>query len=351
MIKDSKDFLNKIMDIEETLTQQGITLFTVDVDKLYPSINTDILLKALEDALYTCTAWTTCRIDCILTLSKLCLDSAAVQYRGKWYKLIFGLTTGGAASVPWTNIFMTFVLKDFVCYDLLCFFKFIDDLFGGIKGSVDDFHRLLSSLNAHLSSFGLSVSEGCSPGKIVNFLDTTIDITNNNLTTYIYVKPTDAKRYLHGKSFHAPHVFPGTVYTQMRRIVILDSESQKRNFDLEQMKNDFVGHKYNCNMVTGCLNKVAKLDRSVLLYDSQSAEKGNQKILTFVTTYNQHYKGLKSIIKEVSDDLTSIVGDKRVVLATKRAPNSRDLLFKQYDFASPQKMELESQKCHSGFLV
>ena len=135
----------------------------------------------------------------------------------------------------------------------------------------------------------------------------------------------------------------------MRRIVILDSESQKRNFDLEQMKNYFVEHKYNCNMVTGCLNKVAKLDRSVLLYDSQSAEKGNQKILTFVTTYNQHYKGLKSIIKEVSDDLTSIVGDKRVVLATKRAPNSRDLLFKQYDFASPQKMELESQKCDSGF--
>ena len=185
LIKDSKDFLNKIMDIEETLTQQGITLFTVDVDKLYPSINTDILLRALEDALYTCTAWTTCRIDCILTLSKLCLGSAAVQYRGKWYKLIFGLTTGGAASVPWANIFMTFVLKDFVCYDLLCFFKFIDDLFGGIKGSVDDFHCLLSSLNAHLSNFGLSVSEGCSPGKIVNFLDTTVDITNNNLTTYI----------------------------------------------------------------------------------------------------------------------------------------------------------------------
>ena len=56
LIKDSKDFLNKIMDIEETLAQQGITLFTVDVNKLYPSINTDILLKALEDALCTCTA-------------------------------------------------------------------------------------------------------------------------------------------------------------------------------------------------------------------------------------------------------------------------------------------------------
>ena len=115
IIRDSQDFLAKISNMEDILSQSGMFLFTVDVNKLYPSIDTEILQEALEDALLTCTYG-------ILGLAKVCFESAAVQFGDNWFKQIFGLTTGGSASVPWANIFMKHLLR---------LFRFIDDLFGG----------------------------------------------------------------------------------------------------------------------------------------------------------------------------------------------------------------------------
>ena len=103
-LKDTYHFLRTIDQNNDTLATSGVTLFSIDVHALYPSIQIPIVLDAIKDALNSCTEFTECRKLCIIELSKFCLESSAVQFRGEWFKSLKGIITGGSASVPFANI-------------------------------------------------------------------------------------------------------------------------------------------------------------------------------------------------------------------------------------------------------
>ena len=49
----------------------------------------------------------------------------------------------------------------------------------------------------------------------------------------MYVKPTDASRYLNRRSDHARHTFRSIPFTQFRRATVLCSEEPDRNQSIE----------------------------------------------------------------------------------------------------------------------
>ena len=68
---------------------------------------------------------------------------------------------------------------------------------------LESFYNFLNSLNTDLKfTMGLS-------GKSICFPDLKISITNGQLETTVYSKPTDSHLYLHAKSCHKPSSMRG----------------------------------------------------------------------------------------------------------------------------------------------
>ena len=114
---------------------------------------------------------------------------------------------------------MRFVTKDFSHSALLLWLRFVDDVFGAMYGTKRNFNQVLTLLNAHLEQYGVRFTvdwDNNPPGNVVNFLDVTVDKSGSDISTYLYQKPTDARRYLHRASFHAAHTLKGVVLSQMR---------------------------------------------------------------------------------------------------------------------------------------
>ena len=136
-LKDTPHFLNKLIDMEPKLCAAGVSLFTLDVKALYPSINPNWLPHAVESALDIVTDFSITRKKFIVDLVKFSINNGVTHYRGDWFLSIQGIPTGASDSVCLANIYMRWVLiKFFVKYPhfkelIVSLVHFIDDLFGG----------------------------------------------------------------------------------------------------------------------------------------------------------------------------------------------------------------------------
>ena len=66
-------------------------------------------------------------------------------------------------------------------------------------------------------------------GKSFDFLDTTITLKpSGHICTSLYVKSTDATRYLHRRSDHSNHTFRSIPFSQLWRAVVLCSEESDK---------------------------------------------------------------------------------------------------------------------------
>ena len=345
---DNKDFLNRVDNNKHMLTSSGVLLFSIDVKTLYPSIQIPILMEALQDDLDSSSDYSDIRKTCILNIAEFCLNNAAVEFRGEWFKASLGIITGGSASVPFANIFMRFVTKDFKSECLLFWVRFIDDVFGSLRGTLRSFTVLLAALNSHLAPYGIvfEVEKNNPPGSRVNFLDVTVDKSGGLLKTCVYHKPTDTRRYLHRTSFHAHHTFKGVVLSQMRRLAMIDSDSDKLKADLTTIGKDFTKVSYDNKLVSDAMETVLALNRTDLLLRNQSDSDAD--IVPFVTNYSVMYGDLKDILSSFKDDFTTLLGDKRVVLAARKNSSTRSLLFQQRKFATLSAPILHSQRCESA---
>ena len=98
--------------------------------------------------------------------------------------------------------------------------------FGLHGGTQRQFGNFVNKINEFGSSIGLTFKGEVQ--KSVNFLDITTTMENGTISTSLYVKPTDANRYLNKRSDHSPHTFRGMPYSQFRRAVILCSDKTDR---------------------------------------------------------------------------------------------------------------------------
>ena len=79
---------------------------------LYDSINPTLAITALKDAMSSCRPdWSPVFISWLLDLINLSLESSFGEYLGKFFKLLFGLPTGGSLIVQIANVTVFYVLK------------------------------------------------------------------------------------------------------------------------------------------------------------------------------------------------------------------------------------------------
>ena len=103
-------------------------------------------------------------------------------------------------------------------------FRYIDDIFAIWTYGEDKFKDFMPYINSIHSSFQSTChySKEC-----VQFLDVSVSVDNSgNITTDLYVKPTDTQQYLMATSCHPSHTNRSIPYGQVLRILRICSSKE-----------------------------------------------------------------------------------------------------------------------------
>ena len=216
-ILDTGDLIKSLENLNgsKAIGSENVNLFTLDVEKLYPSIQPELALQAIRDALAmdkTTDRKTKSAIEHFIRLS---FENSYVTYRDKCYKSKVGIPTGGSLSRQIADIFLHWILfikmtpKLSLIQAVRFWERFIDDCIGVWRGTKRSFINFASQFNIETMKYGIKFpTNEAQLGKSVHFLDLFVYLDKNNVMHYCgYTQLTDAKRYLNPNSLHPSLVF------------------------------------------------------------------------------------------------------------------------------------------------
>ena len=360
LIKDSTDFLVELKEMESSgLTKRMNLIGTLDVDALYPSIQLNLAIEALTDALNSVTAFSSDQIDMIVSLARYCIEHSVVHYREKWYKLLLGIPTGGPESGSIANIVVYFALEKILLIDpkishlnkLMSRKRFLDDLFFGWLGTQRQFSNFKSILNEVGIKHGITFKGEV--GKTVDFLDITVSLTSDGkLRTKMFVKPTDATRYLNRRSDHSPHTFVSIPFSQFRRAVVLCSDPADKVTCMDYIAEKLVNSGFKDEEINMSRLKAMKIDRDKLLSKSRNQEKeadAGKKLMFLINRDGFMCKEIKRIVTECKADIENLLGkNTRIIIAERKNSSIGSEVFAKSSFSRSVVEMKENQRCNNG---
>ena len=295
----------------------------------------------------------------ILDLTKLCLENSVVNYRGGWYRSKKGIPTGGPESSGIANIVVFFVLTKILLVDpriqplnqLSSRKRFLDDVFFGWIGTKRQFTLFKQTLNTVGDPHGITFTGEV--GKSVDFLDTTVTLhQDGKITTKMFVKPTDASRYLHRRSDHSPHTFRSIPFSQFRHAVVICSGREEKLECVEYISKKLTNSGFKAQEISTAITKALKLDRNAILTTdrSQMYKKNDQKQLTFLINRDSHMvKELKNLMRDCNHDINRLLGvDTRIIVAERKNSSIASAVFAKSSFSKKVDKLRENQKCNGG---
>ena len=130
--------------------------------------------------------------------------------------------------------------------------RYIDDGAGFFVGSARNFQSWINEVNQALLPYGLYIDESSikDVGEYNPFLDVQFCFdVRGDLQTDLYVKPTDARSYLHYTSAHPNHTFSGIVYSQCLRLRRIINDEDRLSTRLDELSSAFEKSGYPQSMI------------------------------------------------------------------------------------------------------
>ena len=212
--------------------------------------------------------------------------------------------------------------------------RVLDDLWFIWKGSEREFDVFLRKLN--LIGMEDTFTLKGSVGRVVEFLDVKLVLADNHVKTSVFIKPTDADRYLHRRSDHSAHGFKGIPTSQYRRAVIICSNVDDRLACINYMEQKFIRSGYTEEELKEPKGKALLMDREEILARHQvgpSRKKESGDLLTCVINHDPQMAGLLStFLKNNQESQARMMGEKRLVISERRNPTTASLLFAKSKF-------------------
>ena len=184
--KDTTHFLKKIKDIGPL--PKGTLLACMDVTSLYTNIPNHLGLVAANKALNKLRPQPGLKPSnqTLVQLMELVLTKNNFQFNGDHYLQIGGVSMGTKMAPNFADDFLAEFEERYVYTyrdQPLLWARFLDDIFLIWTHGIDKLHEFLNHLNSCTPSIKLTleVSE-----KSVNFLDTTVTLTNTGLKTNLF---------------------------------------------------------------------------------------------------------------------------------------------------------------------
>ena len=129
-----------------------------------------------------------------------------------------------------------------------------------------------------------------------NVLDVLVyEDTNNKLQTTLYKNPYDCQSYLHANSEHPRSLKESTAYSQALLVKRICSTISEFEAHIITIKNQLVKRGYEKTLNENHIEKVAKLDWSVLLAEQSKSKKSS--CLSLSVTYKRTLPNIRNILK------------------------------------------------------
>ena len=195
--------------------------------------------------------------------------------------------------------------------------------------------------------FGLTFTGVCA--KNFEFLDAITSILVGIIKTTMFIKPTDACRYLNRSSFHSKHTFTGMPYSQYRRAAVICSDIDDRKQHILRMERKFVDSGFKEHDLKGCHDRAMALDRNELLmaYNKPKDSQGVQVVTCVINQDPDLKRELNKFFREYDQQIKRALGDVKLVVSERRHANISSLLFQKRGFSQNVLPILDSQKCSS----
>ena len=140
----------------------------------------------------------------------------------------------------------------------------------------------------------------------VNFLDMTVRLQNDKITTEVFSKPIDTHTYLHATSFHPPSTIlslPKTQFIRIRRICtdITDFKKHAQHFI-----DFFISRGYRHSNLTKIATEIEKTDRdSLLTPQTKPRTADHPSRVVFSTTWHPRLRFLQRFLNRSHSQLST----------------------------------------------
>ena len=353
-ILDKRDLVSNFKEINESkkLQNENIHLFTLDVEKLYPSIQPNLDIISIKEAFAADeTTNNKTKLACE-ELIKFSFDHSYISYKNKTFSSKIGIPTGGSISRQIADIFLHWLLfvkinPKIQTLEAIRFFKrFIDDCIGIWRGTKRSFDSFVNQLNKEASKLGIKfpVSE-IQFGRSIDFLDLTVYLDEDNTIQYKgYTKPTDAKRYLNSKSFHPKSVFKSIPFSQMIRTIENNSREETRTTQMNDLVKHFENSGYNRQKLQELKEKA--IGKTTTRNPTESYN-NNNNTLVFPVYYFDGIEQFKSMVWELQDDIKQLIGNTRIMFTLKKGSSIGNTLVRNKALCMENPSNSTNQKCNA----
>lgn len=193
-------------------------VFTADANSMYTNIDTDHAIEVINQWLDSLGPRLPqgFPLEAVKEAMELVMRYNVFEWGDMYFLQLSGTAMGTSAACMWATIY--FAVREInhlipvYHQSLLLFVRFIDDMLGIWIGNNEDWQQFQDDTN----NFGILTWEFEKPSLSVDFLDLTISIEANHITTKTYQKSMNLYQYIPPTSAHPPGMMKGIVYGLMR---------------------------------------------------------------------------------------------------------------------------------------
>ena len=357
-LKDSGQLLDVLQDIGEL--PPTAKLFTADATSMYTNIDTnhaiDVIGKWLDSIANELPA--NFPLKAVKAAMVLVMKNNIFEWGDLYFLQLLGTAMGTSAACMWATIYFAVhemgTLQPTYGHKMLLFKRFIDDIFGIWidDGSGDDWQDFQRETN----NFGILRWEFEELSESVNFLDLTITIKHNRITTRTFQKALNLYQYIPPNSAHPPGMMEGIIYGLMRNYRRQNTTTQDYNIMVIKLFRRHVARGWSKATMKEYILKAANrlnLPQTTTIQSTAAQTLPTNKERLFIhMEYHPNdisKKSVRAIYEQhCKSTFESSLGIKQTTIAYSRAPNLKDTLTKAKLHQAPGK---EASKYYLGELT
>ena len=306
-IKDTNDFLKKLRSLPNL--PDDIILCTADVVGLYPNIPHEEGLSALRKRL-DLRQEKDVTTSTLVELAEVVIKNNIFTFKEKTLKQKRGTAIGTKFAPPYSILFMAELEEEILSEIELkpyLWWRYIDDIFFLWEHGEEKLKGFIEYLNEKHPTIKFTAEWSKTS---INFLDVTVSLVGGNITTDLYVKPTDSHQYLHSSSCHPYHCKKGIPYSQALRLNRICSDPNSFDRRCNDLEKWLIERGYSEREVRKQILRARGFSRDSLLDRENTREEQNK--ITFNLTYYPVFQNVKKLLAELHLLLTPDVAHKAV---------------------------------------
>ena len=186
-------------------------------------------------------------------MTEMVLKKNVFEFHSECFLQISGTAIGTKMAPAYANIVMSIFERKLLtgsCNKPLVWFRYIDDIFAICiyiyaictygEDKLKDFMHYINSIHSSFQ-FTCNYSKEC-----VQFFDVSVSVDNSsNITTDLYVKPTDTQQYLMATTSHPNHTERSIPYSQALCILRICSSKESAKLRCTELVDCLVKRGYN----------------------------------------------------------------------------------------------------------